>query len=140
MKSPLLFLAVFAVGSLFSACSTTDSRISEHQASFQSLSPEDQARIRKGDVEVGFTEDMVMMAMGKPDRRYSRTTDKGTVDIWAYQSKAPAISIGFGIGGGSGHTGVGAGVGMSTGDRSDDRVRIVFQDHRVTTIERAAKR
>ncbi len=140
MKTILLVLILGLAAAGFSACSSPDNRIKSHQSAFDNLSPQDQGKIRGGQVEVGFTEEMVVMALGEPDRRYSRTTAEGTTDVWAYRDRAPRISLGLGIGGGGGSTGVGAGVGLSTGgDRSDDRLRIVFAQGRVSAIERRGK-
>jgi|GEM_PF-295393 len=131
----LLLLGFIAV--VFSACSSPDSRIKDHETAFSRLSSEDQGKIRGGHVDIGFNEEMVTMALGEPDRRYSRTTAQGTSEVWAYRDRAPKISLGIGIGGGGGSTAVGGGVGVSTGgDRSDDRVRIIFENGRVTAIER----
>ena len=135
--SPLLL----SLALLFAGCSTTDSRIQENEAAFQALSPAQQEKIRAGDVEVGYTQEMVRMALGAPDRSYTRTTDQGTVEVWAYRSKAPAVSFGFGVAGGGGGSGMGAGIGVTTGgDRSDDRLRVVIEAGRVTAIERAGKK
>jgi hypothetical protein len=118
-------------------CSTTDSRINEHAAVFNSLSPDAQAKIKSGQVEIGFTQEMTEMALGEPDRRYTRTTDKGTHEVWAYRSKAPSFSFGVGVGSSSGRTATGLGIGVGTGDRSDDRLRLVFEGGKITAIERA---
>ncbi len=119
----------------FAGCSTPDSRIQKNQASFSQLSPADQERIRRGEVAVGFTADMVTMALGEPDRRFTRTTDRGTVEVWAYQKKSPAFSVGLGVGGGGGGTRVGTGVGVQTGGGEEDRLRLVLEGGRVTSIE-----
>lgn len=137
MKTVPSLLLLGLIAAVFSACSSPDSRIKDHQSTFSQLSAEDQGKIRGGHVDIGFTEEMVTMALGEPDRRYTRTTAQGTTDVWAYRNRAPRVSLGFGIGGGGGSTGVGAGVGVSTGgDQADDRVRIVFEHGRVTAIEK----
>ena len=40
--------------------------------------------LKKGNVEIGFTSDMVRVAMGKPDRKYIRKTASGDVVVWSY--------------------------------------------------------
>jgi hypothetical protein len=136
MKSPL-FLVSLLVLSLAAGCSTTDSRIKKHAAVFNSLSSEQQGKIRGGVVEPGYTDEMVLMALGDPDRRYTRTSDQGTAEVWAYADRGPAFSFGVGVGGGSRSSGVGGGIGISTGgDRADDKVRIVLQNRRVVAIEK----
>lgn len=135
MKLSISLVAILAIAAL-SGCSSPDSRIKAHASTFNRLSSEDQGKIRGGRVEVGFTEEMVEMALGKPDRRYTRTTAEGSSEVWAYRDRSPRVSLGFGVAGGSGSTGMGAGVGLSSGDQRDDRVRIVFQNGRVSLIER----
>lgn len=130
--------AAFALwGLLFvSACSTTDGRIKEHQAAFDAAPPDVQAKIKAGQVTLGFTETQVLMAMGEPDRRYTRTTANETVSVWAYRDHKPSFSFGVGMAGGGGGTLVGSGVGISTrGDRNDDKYRVVFSGGRVTALE-----
>lgn len=73
----LLFLA---------GCNTPGSRIKKNQALFDSFPPEAQAAIKEGRVDIGFTRPMVDIAMGKPDRIYTRRTATGTVDVLAYSS------------------------------------------------------
>lgn len=120
----------------FAGCSTVDSRIKDNASVFNSLSPETQQKIRSGQVELGYTPEMVTMALGKPDRSYTRTNEKGTSEIWAYRDKKPTMSFGFGIGGGGGGTHVGSGIGITTGgDRYDDRLRVVFVDGKVSAVE-----
>ena len=76
------------------------------------------------------------MSFGKPDRSYTRTTVRGTSEIWAYADNTPSFSIGIGAVGGGGGTMVGSGVALSSGgDRYDDKVRVVFEGGRVTAIE-----
>jgi hypothetical protein len=128
-------LTLFLAAIVFVGCSSPDSRIKDHQSSFDRLSESDKGKVRGGHVDVGFTSEMVLMALGEPDRRYSRTTATGTDEVWAYSDRGSGLSIGIGVGGGSGH--MGGGVGVSTGnDRRDDKVRIIIQGDRVIAIER----
>ena len=138
------FLVFVSVGALLlsaAACSTPASRIKSHQAAFDALPAETQANIRAGKVEFGYTQPMVLMALGEPDRRYTRTTQAGQTEVWAYRDKGPAFSFGVGVGGGSGRTGMGGGIGVSTaGDRSEDKMRVVFDTSgKVSAIEKASR-
>ncbi len=139
LRLQLLLSAI--VLAAFTGCSTPGSRIKSNQEAFNALSPQAQANIRAGVVEVGYTPAMVEMALGKPDRRYTRTTESGQTEVWAYRDKGPAFSIGLGIGGGSGRTGVGGGIGVSTaGDRDEDRMRVVFDGAgKVSAIEKSSR-
>ncbi|ATC62754.1 hypothetical protein CMV30_01540 [Nibricoccus aquaticus] len=136
------FLVLFPVLALamLSACSSPDSRIKKNQASFNALPAETQAKIRAGKVEVGYTQAMVLMALGEPDRRYLRTSEKGQTEVWAYRDKGPAFSIGLGIGGGGGRSNVGGGIGVSTaGDREEDKIRVLFEGGKVTATETSTR-
>ena len=122
-------------------CSSVDSRIKDHQAAFNAAPPVVQTKIRAGQVEVGFTPEQVTMALGTPDRSYTRTTARGTSEIWAYEDRGPAINIGFGMMSGAGGSMIGSGVAIgSGGDRNDDKVRVIFEDGRVAAIEMCGRR
>ncbi len=83
MKRIFFFLTLAAL--VFSAaCNTPDYRIKHNQELFAQLSPQDQDLIKQGKVAVGFTPDMVRLALGDPDRTYTRTDATGTNEIWAY--------------------------------------------------------
>jgi len=74
-----------ALGALFlAACSTPAARIKRNQALFDALPAAEQALIREGKVGVGFTPDMVRLAVGDPDQRWIRTDAQGKTEIWSY--------------------------------------------------------
>lgn len=128
----LLLLAV-----ALAACSTTASRIGSQQAVFDSYPAEVQAKIRAGEVGIGFTPEQTRLALGEPSRIYERQTEKGSSEVWAYRSNAPSFSLGIG-GFSGGSTSVGGGVGVGTGDDREDKLRVVFEGGRVTAVERTA--
>ena len=72
---------------LVSGCSTPESRISKNQEIFNRFPPETQEKVRAGKIEPGFTRDMVYLALGEPDRKYTRKTASGQSDIWSYVSR-----------------------------------------------------
>jgi outer membrane biogenesis lipoprotein LolB len=79
------FLVAVAAALLLAACaSTPQSRIQKNRAAFDSYPPEAQAKIQKGEADIGFTPEMVEMALDKPDRKYQRKTAGGDVDVWSY--------------------------------------------------------
>lgn len=135
MKKRLLIPAL-AFALIVAGCSTPDSRIEKNSAAFSSYPPAAQAKIRAGEVDVGFTEEMVRMALGKPDRVMRRVSVEAETVVWAYADKAPVIGFGIGIGGGSRHSGGGVAIGTSTGGDRGDRVHVVFKAGRVTAIDR----
>jgi len=133
---------------LVSGCSSTtpDQRIRRNQELFNSLPPDAQASIRDGQVQVGFTPDMVLLALGEPSNRSTRTTQSGTSEVWTYSSRSSSSSVNFGVGMGTGSRGSGmsTAVGVSGGtggNRSGgDRARIVFTNGKVSSIESATSR
>lgn len=138
MKTLSVSLLAGVLAVALAGCSTVDGRIKDNPSAFNALPPETQQKIRNGQVELGYTPEMVTMALGKPDRTYTRTNEKGSSEIWAYRDKKPTMSFGFGIGGGGGGTHVGSGIGITTGgDRYDDRLRVVFVDGKVSAVETA---
>lgn len=128
--APLLAVLVLA------ACSSTNTRISEQQSTFDTYPPDVQQKIRAGTIDVGFTQDQVRLAVGEPSRRYTQQTAGGESEVWAYSKSSPSFS--FGLGAGSFGSGVGGGVGLgtSTGGNSDDKLRVTFVAGRVTVVER----
>ncbi|MFA7346194.1 MAG: hypothetical protein WCZ86_00405 [Desulfurivibrionaceae bacterium] len=88
MKKTKPLLLILAVACALSACMTAqqirDRRIASSQDIFNSFSPEIQQKIRAGQIELGFSEEMVRLAWGMPDRIYTRTTDKGEATVWTY--------------------------------------------------------
>lgn len=68
----------------FSGCETTETRIKANPQLFSQLTPDQQQAIREGRVGIGFTPDMVKLALGDPDRVRIRTDAHGRSEIWNY--------------------------------------------------------
>ncbi len=66
------------------ACSTPAARIKRNQALFDSLPVTEQSLVREGKVGIGFTPEMVKLAVGEPDQRWLRTDAQGRSEIWSY--------------------------------------------------------
>ena len=77
----LLLLATVA---FVASCSTPETRIRQNPELFAQLTPQDQDMIRHGRVAVGFTAEMVRLALGEPDRFTTRNTAAGTSEVWHY--------------------------------------------------------
>ncbi len=120
-------------------CSTPDSRIERNRAAFAGYPPVVQAKIRAGEIEVGYTTEMVTLALGRADHIHRRHTAEGETEIWAYADKSPTFGFGIGIGGGGRHSGGGVAVGASTGGDRGDRLRVIFERGKVKAIERFAR-
>jgi hypothetical protein len=67
-----------------------DRRIAGAWSDFSAYSPEIQDKIRQGQVDVGFTQPMVRLALGGPDRIFSRKTGAGLSTIWSYLGWTPS--------------------------------------------------
>jgi hypothetical protein len=53
---------------------------------FESLSHRDQKRLERGRIQVGDTDDMVYIALGKPDEKRELQTPNGKRTVWIYRS------------------------------------------------------
>ncbi len=80
--SPLILAAALAL--LAAGCSTVKSRIEEKAAVFNSLDPQAQSKLRQGMIDIGYTGDMVYIAMGRPDQTKEMRTNDGVETTWIY--------------------------------------------------------
>ncbi len=130
---------------LMAGCNTVDSRIRKNEASFRALDPATQEKLRGGKVEVGYTPEMVYIALGRPTTRTERSTADGQTMIWSYTSSSTEYA-----GRALTHTRRVVVVDPRTGRRAilfqpvytdvyreteDEDVRIEFRDGKVTSIE-----
>ena len=79
-------LALVCLALFLGGCSTIPSRIKEKSAAFSALDADTQIKIRLGRVEVGYSPDLVYIALGTPDERLTQTTKTGTSETWIYNS------------------------------------------------------
>jgi outer membrane protein assembly factor BamE (lipoprotein component of BamABCDE complex) len=83
--SKFLLLAATALTALCVAgCSTPESRIRKNPEAFARLTPAQQDLISKGQIAIGFDQEMVQLALGEPDHIITRTDAKGASEIWSY--------------------------------------------------------
>lgn len=83
-------LAALALALGAAGCATTiDSRIRANPGLFASFPADAQEKIRQERVELGFTEDMVRIALGSPTRVTMRETENGTTMLWVYTTHDP---------------------------------------------------
>jgi len=85
MKNPLTLLICLAA-LVLAGCSTVQSRIEEKSAVFNALPAETQAKIQQGLVDVGYTPDMVYIAIGNADKVIERSTGDGNETVWIYNN------------------------------------------------------
>ena len=86
-------------------CATPANRIEKNLAMFNTFPTEIQETIRSGRIGIGYTPSMVYIALGHPDRRYTRQTAGGQAEIWVYTqpSSDPHYSMGTTVVLGDGH-------------------------------------
>lgn len=135
--------ALFALAALVvcAGCSTVESRVARHRASFDTWPPPVQQQVAAGQINIGFSPEMVRVALGDPDYVYARTTQTGSSEVWSYRDRGPRFSFGIGMGSFHGGSGFSSGVGVSTGNRyPDEKIRVIFdQTGRVSSIEQVTR-
>lgn len=134
-------LPLVAVLFLAAGCSTPTSRIQRNQAAFNSWPADVQREVSAGRVGMGFTPQMVEVALGKPDSVFtSVSTTGGPVETWAYFDHSPSWSIGVGVGGSNGSTAIGTSVGVGSQNWGpNETMRIIFESGRVAVIQQRQK-
>lgn len=134
-RSAASLVLVLALAGL-AGCSTPASRIRGHQAAFDTWSPDVQATVRSGKVDLGFTEEQVRVALGDPERVFTRKSAAGTEEVWAYYDTGPKFSVGVGLSSGGYGSGAAGGVAYTQReDTFDDADRVVFRDGKVVAVE-----
>ena len=141
MRTSYLFTGLVAA-LLVSGCSTIDSRIARNRAEFSTWPATVQEKVAAGKIDLGFTPEQVLVALGEPDRRFTRTTSDGTTAVWGYRDRAPRVSfgVGLGLGGFRGSSAYGGGVMLGTGYQDDEQLGVVFdRTGKVSAIETRRK-
>ncbi len=83
----LLSLTLAGAALLFAAgCQTVETRIKENPELFASLDAATQAKIKQGIVDLGYTEDMVYLAIGAPDLKRESRSAAGVQTVWIYNT------------------------------------------------------
>ena len=88
-----LLLILVLAGTGCDPASGIATRIAEKSAVFTQLTPEQKAKIEQGVVEIGFTADMVYMAMGRPQKITEKQLPAGQVAMWTYRNFLPTTSM-----------------------------------------------
>jgi outer membrane protein assembly factor BamE (lipoprotein component of BamABCDE complex) len=86
MKTTSIFIAASALvcAAFLVGCDTPETRISNSPAIFNSLPPDHQAMIKKGQIQVGFNMDEVKLALGDPSHVTLHTDSTGQHQVWHY--------------------------------------------------------
>jgi len=83
----LHLLSIPLLASLLRAgCQTVDSRIKQQPEVFASLDKATQERIKQGVIGLGYTENMVYLALGNPDRKRESVSAHEHTLTWIYNS------------------------------------------------------
>ena len=87
MKKHLSFHALAVASLLFiTGCQSVDSRIKEKPDVFAKLDVATQDKIKQGIIDLGFTEDMVYLALGNPDQKREAVSANGSTKTWIYNT------------------------------------------------------
>ncbi len=87
MKTHFISLVLAAAALFFtSGCQTVESRIKEKPDVFAKLDAATQDKIKQGIIEIGYTEDMVYLALGAPDQKRESIRANGKSITWIYNT------------------------------------------------------
>lgn len=103
ISMPRHLIALAAVGALAvlfpTGCSTFHSRSQEKSEVYNALDSNTQQRLKKGEIAIGDTADLVYIALGNPDERKSTVTAAGEKLTWIYnvywQEYAGTVHTGY---------------------------------------------
>jgi hypothetical protein len=127
-------------------CSTFTSRAEEKAAVYNPLPAQTKQRLEKGTISVGDTEDMVFIALDKPDAKRNITTANGPETVWVYKTYWEDYADTGWVGWhrfyeprGRGYFFYHERVPMQLSrTRVADVIRVTFKDGKVITVDQAA--
>jgi hypothetical protein len=100
----ILLIPLLTGALLLSGCvSTPQTRTEENPDLFESFTAAQKETILKGEVDLDFTEEMVLMAAGAPDRKAKKRSKLGTTEVWTYYKFRARPISGYGYGGYNGY-------------------------------------
>ena len=83
MRTAWAVLAAVAAAAL-AGCAGVEQRVARNQDYFDGLPVAAQARIRGGDIDLGFTAKMVEIALGEPTAKLTRVSPGVEREVWIY--------------------------------------------------------
>ncbi len=138
------FLLASSLGFL-AGCQTVESRIKEKPEVFASAGKATQDKIKQGIIDLGYTEDLVYVALGAPDQKREIIDATGKSLSWIYNTYYDRYD---GTGFAGYHRSVYFDPYLSAyrmyyrpvyadtySQEKEERIRIVFKDGKVTVIE-----
>ena len=95
MKTTLPLVLTTFTALLLAGCETsgTSTRIQEKPATYAALSPQQQQAIKAGELNVGYTTDMVYLSLGKPSEINLVETADGLATVWTYKKFYPTAAV-----------------------------------------------
>ncbi len=141
-----LLLLATTLGFL-AGCQTVDDRIKEKPEVFASVDAVTQDKIKQGIIEIGYTEDMVYLALGKADQKRESLSAAGKTTTWIYNTYYERYD-------GTRFAGYHRSVyfdpyikayrfyyrpvyAETYAQEKEERIRVVFKDGKATTIEQS---
>lgn len=79
------FMLAASLGFL-TGCQSVDDRIRQKPEVFAQVDKATQDKIRQGIIDIGYTEDMVYLALGAPDQKRESVTATGRSVTWVYNT------------------------------------------------------
>lgn len=139
---PVLLLTALLV---LAGCQNVESRIKEKPDVFAQLDVATQDKIKQGIIDLGYTQDMVYLALGEPDQKREALSATGQTVTWIYNSYYERYE-------GTRHAGYHRQVYFDPylrtyrvhyrpvmvdaySSEKEERIRVVFKDGKVTVIE-----
>ena len=150
MKPRFLAVTFAALALVFAAgCQNVADRIKEKPEVFAKLDRVIQEKIKLGIVELGYSPDMVYLALGEPSEKRETIAEAGRSETWIYSTYFQRYD-------GTAFVGYARRVYFDPGTKSyrtfyepaysdvyregkEDHIRIVFKDGKVTVIEQVKK-
>jgi len=86
MKSRILTALLIGTLAFLTGCQTVDDRIKQKPEVFASVDRATQDKIKQGIIDIGYSEDMVYLALGAPDQKRESATATGRSVTWIYNT------------------------------------------------------
>lgn len=128
--------ALLALTMALAGCNSTGSRIRQHQELFDSYPPQVRQNLRNGAIEPGYTPEMVLIALGEPDRKVDMARGEVAAQVWTWWRSSPGVGISLGGWNSLGsHVGLGTGVTFGERSRREQAAVVEFRAGRVHGFE-----
>lgn len=147
MKYRILTSLLIGTLAFLAGCQTVDDRIKQKPEVFANIDKATQDKIKQGIIDLGYTEDMVYVALGAPDQKRESANATGRSVTWIYNTYYQRYD-------GSHFAGYNRRVYFDPNlrtyrvyyqpvyaevyhDEKEERIRIVFKDGKASVIEQS---